>query len=219
MVRRRALALAALALAGTACLPGGREPLPRALRTYLDALRARDYRAAYDQTQLDELTRTFGSGAALSYAHFVAFRRAHPLTRYAVRKVTRLEVRTIDAPSDRGSPYFEVETELTEGGRAHRETFTVEGEVVGTVNVEPDHILVRNRARAVMRGLLVDGIPTLLAPTSADAPGVYALLLLQGSHTLELEGRAVVTISTRPLAVVKGTATIDQGGAPIVVLG
>ena len=203
MMRSRLVAAGVLALMLSACVGTG-EPVPKALRSYLDALRHKDYRSAYDVTQLPEIVHSFGPGASLSYEHFAAFFANSPLRKYVVVHVTRLDRRSDLTPQQPGTPFFEVDVDLTYPSGTHRETFTVEGEVLGRLTVEPDRILISaGRALAAVK---VDGVETMLGRVGGSSP-VYPLLLLNGRHSLVV-GSSIVVIQTTPLRVLEGSARV-----------
>jgi hypothetical protein len=200
-------------IAGSACVGTG-EPVPRALREYLDALRRKDYRTAYDLTQFPEILHSLGPGASLSYSHFAAFFSKSPLRRYVVSHVVRLDRRSEETPQQPGTPFFEVDVDLTYPNGTHRETFNVEGEVVGRLTVEPDRVLL-SPGRA-LSSVKVDDVQTNLARAQGGSP-VYSILLMNGRHTLVV-GASIVDIQTTPLRVLKGSARVVRkpGTFPVV---
>lgn len=206
-----------LGIVAPGCFALGSEPVPKALREYLEALREGDYESAYRRTQLAELSKNFGPGAALSLEHFRAFHRANPLRRYEVEKVTRLDRRSVERADVPGTAFFEVDVDLTGPRGKRREVFTVDGEVLGTVNVEPDRVFVRGRTK--IASLVVDGVKTAVRERVVlEAVRAYPVLLLSGRHVIGAAGDAV-TIETRPLSVVSGHARVLTGLVEVLVLG
>jgi len=208
----RRLVVVALVLLAAGCSRLGSDPPPKALVAYLDDLTAGNLREAYDRTQLEQIM--VGAGASLSFEHFEAFYRANPVTSYAITRVTRLELRTSDAPTERGSAFYDVEIELRFGDRAQTETVTVEGEVLPVVQLDPASVFVRIPGGA--ESVLIDGVETTPAASPAIEDG-YTFLLLRGSHELALDGRTVA-FTADPLTVVAGDARIEGEAPPVLVL-
>jgi hypothetical protein len=208
---RKARAVSAamlLALALGACVARSSEPLPRAVSEYLQALRSGDYGAAYARTSFSKLARV-GPGVALTEAHFAAFYRANPLQRYSVSRVLRLDRRALDSPQEPGTPVYSVKAELVFPDGVRREEFTVEGDVLGVVEVEPDSVRVHDSAAAGRaRALVVDGVPTARPPgaTAAD----FALLLIRGTHDIRV-GDSSFELTTDPLGVGPGSVAVGSG--------
>lgn len=133
--------------------------------------------------------------------HFRAFHLADPLESYAVSEVTRLDRRTIDTVGQTGTPYFVVDITLRQRSRTIDTTISVDGSVLGVVEIEP--VPVRIRAPAGV--LLIDGEPAPMHPG-----GERTLLLLAGAHTLSRE-QEMVRFSAPPLEVGSGPASVDAG--------
>lgn len=170
---------------------------------YFEALERGDLQAAYERTQLGELSRASSPGASLTFEHYEAFYRANPLRRYQIGAVTRQDIRTdINEP---GEAFYEVQASLTYPDGAHAEVFTVKAP--GIVQIEPARVLAQ-----LPRGVLkVDGIAT----GKAMAAGRRIILLLNGVHTLRVGGGAV-RIRTDPLTVIEGTGHVAGG---VLIIG
>lgn len=162
---------------------------------------AGDHRAAYARTGLGSLATTSDEATTLSFVHFRAFHLADPLESYAVSEVTRLDRRTIDTVGQTGTPYFVVDITLRQRSRTIDTTISVDGSVLGVVEIEP--VPVRIRAPAGV--LLIDGEPAPMHPG-----GERTLLLLAGAHTLSRE-QEMVRFSAPPLEVGSGPASVDAG--------
>ncbi|HVL32700.1 MAG TPA: hypothetical protein VM600_03865, partial [Actinomycetota bacterium] len=167
----------------------------------------------FRMTQLDDNASFFGPGASLSREHFEAFFKANPLRSYEILEVVRLEQRTIEAPTEKGSARFEVEAKLHyEDDSVVRQHYSIVGEVVPTVEVEPTLVSVRDARGAPDRDVvLVDGVQTKVV-TRDDAPfaNVFTLLVLPGRHRVSVAGREL-EIRTEPLRVLSGSATVADG--------
>jgi hypothetical protein len=216
--RRAAMIVLASALVASApgCFALGSEPVPKALREYLEALRDGDYASAYRRTQLAELSDAFGLGAALSLDHFRAFHRANPLRRYEVDTVTRLDRRSVERADVPGSAFFEVDVDLIGVRGKRREVFTVDGEVLGTVNVEPDRVFIRSQKKIV--SLVIDGVKTPVRERVVlEAIRAYPVLLLSGRHVIGA-GVNAVTVETNPLSVVGARAHVSTDLVELLVL-
>jgi len=211
-VKRRALAIVVVVLL-SGCL-GPAEPAPKALRQYLSALSRGDYRAAYDRTQFAGLVRSFGPAASLSYEHFSAFFTKNPLRRYVVRHVARLDRRAFETPQKPGTPFYEVDVDLTYPDGTHRETYTIEGDILGVVTVEPDRILLRSSAP--LSEIVFDGVDTHVRLAEGTS-NVYSLLVIQGHHEVRI-GTRRFELATGPLRIVSGDAVVaTSSSAPPVV--
>lgn len=186
------------------------------MRTYLDALIAGEHQAAYDRTGLRQLATTSAEAATLSFPHFRAFHLADPLESYAVSEVTKLDRRSIESVQQTGSPYFVVDLTLKRRSGTLDTTISVDGEILGVVEVDPIPVRLRLPAAGP---LSVDGVP---APGRDDdvrgraGPRERTILVLAGAHTISV-GSTTVRISTSPLTIVSGPATIDDG--VVVVTG
>lgn len=180
--------------------------MPEALSTYLDSLIAGEYEKAYARTGLGALSKTSGSAATLSLEHFSAFNRADPLKSYAIRKVTKLDRRSINSVTEAGTPYFVVDLTLQQRSGGLETTISVEGDVVGVVEVDPVPV----RVRVPAGELLVDGVAV-----PDRAAGERTLLLMNGAHSIEA-GAGAVRFDTSPLEILDGPAVIEEG---VLVLG
>lgn len=199
-MRRVALALLATLLAGCG-FTTPREPAPPALREFLEALRSGDYSDAYGMTQLDEISEAFGDGSAVTESHFQAAWAADPLTSYEIVEVVRLRRRAVTDFGE-GTPYFETRVRLSTAAGSRLETIAIDGEVAGTVQIDP--LAVRIISRSKKGSVLVDGVPVVGAP----APERFVLLLLPGRHQVEI-ANSTFDVSLDPFEVT-GDAVISQ---------
>lgn len=178
------------------------------MRTYLDALIAGEHQAAYDRTGLRQLATTSAEAATLSFPHFRAFHLADPLESYAVSEVTKLDRRSIESVQQAGSPYFVVDLTLKRRSGTLDTTISVDGEILGVVEVDPIPVRLRLPAGGT---LSVDGVP---APGREDetraGPREQTILVLAGAHTISV-GSTTVRIRTSPLTIDSGPATIADG--------
>lgn len=189
--------------------------MPEALRTYLDALIAGEHQTAYDRTGLRRLATTSDEAATLSFAHFRAFHLGDPLESYAVSEVTKLDRRSIDTVQQAGSPYFVVDLTLKHRSGTIDTTISVDGEVLGVVEIDPIPVRLRLPPTGV---LTVDGVAATVPDAGTrqrSGPREHTILVLAGAHTISI-GSASVRIRTSPLTVVSGPATIADG---VVVIG
>jgi hypothetical protein len=200
MTQRLAAICAILAVTLTSCSVGPTEPPPPALSRFLEALADGEYERAYSLTTLEELSENFGRGAAVTRAHFIAAWTAQPLERYEIATVTRIDRRTIDAPRETGTPFFEVDLRLDRGDGPRPVVVTVDGEISGVVNLDVYGL----RLEGVPEGIdqiSIDGIPTPIRRRD----GIVPLLLLGGSHRLELVGKTI-ELRADQVEVVSGPA-------------
>lgn len=196
----------------TACVGGAVEAPPKVLTTFLDALLGGEPDVAYGRSSLDELQQSFGVGAAVSRAHFVAYWRAHPLTRYEILEVVRLDRRSIDEPGLPGTPFFEVAAKLHDADGAREVVFTVDGEIAGVVNVEAEPL--RFHSRGISDRIAIDGVATKARRETAD---LIAVLVLPGTHRVYL-GDATITVQTGPLEVLGGPGEVVDEQRGVIAL-
>jgi hypothetical protein len=123
-----------------------------------------------------------------------------------VSDVTRLDRRTIDTVGQTGTPYFVVDITLRQRSGTIDTTISVDGEVLGVVEIDPVPV----RVRAPAGPLLVDGV----AAPEREA-GERTLLLIAGAHRIGA-GPAEVAFTTPPLTVTSGAARVEDG---VLVLG
>lgn len=202
-MNRRFAAVALVVLAGCS---GAGSKTPEALATYLDALVAGEYRAAYDRTGLGALAETSAEASTLSFAHVSAFFAADPLLGYEVRKVTTLDRRSIGAAQETGTPYYVADVTLRHRSGRIEQTLSVAGAVLGVVEVDPVPVRIRGSAAQ----LSIDGVRAQ-GPVS-DA---RTILILPGAHRVTL-GDDAVEFNTSPLRILSGPGRIDDG---VLVLG
>lgn len=201
---RSGIGIACGALAFLAACSFGGEPIPRVVNDYLRAVQAGEYADAYELTTFDELAGT--SGAALTLEHFEAFYEAHPLQSYEVAKVTKLEQR-VGGMEAGGVDFFVVDIALRYAAGETVETFHVEGEVLPTIQVEPDYFEVVARAERPVE-IAVDGIRTTTVRSPA---GYYGFLVIPGVHTVTI-GARTLSVRSDPLAVLEGPASLNADG-------
>jgi hypothetical protein len=184
---------------------------PPVFGRYLQALQSKDYAKAYRLTELPQSQG--GSGFALTREHFAAFFEAHPLKSYDVVKVTKLEQRRLEGSQQVGAPpIYVVDMKLTYADGVRSETWHIEGDVVGVLQLEAAPIALR--ARRAVTSITVDGVPTPVDAGGEGASKSYYLTVLNGIHQISFAG-TMIEVLTQPLSVRSGSATIEDG---VVVL-
>lgn len=196
-----------LAMATPACIGRPREPVPRPVSRYLEALRRSDLATAYELTQLGSLSRSL-PGGLLTRRHFEALYRANPIRRYAIDEVTRLQIR--DSTTGTSSPYFEVNVTLVSPAGTRKAVLSVVEP--GIVQVEPIRVLVRP-ARPVAT-VVLDGIE---GTVRSGPSGALTMLVIDGPHELQV-GDDRVRFDTSPVRVIDGDATLE-GTPPALTFG
>lgn len=209
----RVVLAATTILLAASCSVRPAEPAPAALRAHLDALLAGEFDTAYERTSLEDLVATFGEGAAVTLAHFEASWRAHPLERYEVVAVTRLDRRSIDAPNETGTPFFEVDVRLSIDGEQRNVTYTVDGEIAGVVNVEVYGLRIEGVASVTDR-IEIDGVQTAVRREAGGVP----LLLLPGPHSVTVS-ETTIAVRADALEVISGPARIVRDRPATISLG
>jgi hypothetical protein len=190
----------------TGCRRANEPDPPPALDRYLSALTAKNYADAYQITDLP--VSQGGSGFALTREHFVAFYERNPLKSYEVKKVTKLEHRQIQGGQVVGAPaLFVIDMELRYGDGTRKESWHIEGDVVGVLQIEAVPIALR--AKTVVRSILVDGVRTSVVAGGKGSARSYYLTVLNGPHRITFGSKTIEVVP--PTTVVSGDATVDDG--------
>ncbi|MFP5225482.1 MAG: hypothetical protein ACLGH3_08045 [Actinomycetota bacterium] len=205
--------LSTIAVLFTGCSIGPTEPPPAALSRFLEALKDGRYATAYSLTSLEELSDSFGRGAAITREHFIAAWEADPLERYEVGTVTRIDRRTIDAPRETGTPFFEVDLRFDRGDGPEDAVVTVDGEISGVVNLD-------------VYGLRLEGVPEITTSLEVDGvrtpirrrDGIVPLLLLGGRHQVRIADKQIDLRADEPEVIAGPAELTDPATATIRLL-
>lgn len=181
--------------------------------SYLEAVAHGDLREAYKMTQLPALGSS-SRGAALSEEHFAAFYEENPLEGYEIDKVVRFDAEGQDT-------LWEIEATLRFADRTQRQEYQVEGEVLGTITVQPVQLFVQVLDDDVP-SVAVDGIDVDVSDVKArHAERTWQLLVLDGPHMATINGTTVV-FSTSPPQVEDGAGRLvgdlDPIGDPLTLI-